>query len=155
MVDKNSNFYTRSLKGKVRAADVLDAVLEQYRLNTLPMGLMKAIADKTNKIANDEANAISHDAPHGRTGEYAKSFTVHKARKTNISTFGDVEAIVYSRGCAYYTHLLEFGHGISDRHGQPLPGKVAAIPHIKPNEEKFNEIYVDSIETLLKRYMGG
>ncbi len=134
--------------------DALKEIMEQYKLVLSP-NVAKALVKETNKTAKEEAEAISHDAPRRKSSgdkSYADGFTIRKA--SSVGSLRDVEAIVYNNKKANLTHLLEYGHDINDMDGVTI-GHAPAYPHIKPNEEKFNEIYIDSIETLLKRYLGG
>lgn len=134
--------------------DALKEIMEQYKLILSPV-VAKTLVKQTNKTARDEAEAISHDAPRRKSSgnkSYADGFTIRKA--STVGSLRDVEAIVYNNKKANLTHLLEYGHNITDADGVIL-GHAPAYPHIKPNEDKFNKIYVDTIETLLKRYMGG
>lgn len=134
--------------------DALEKLMEQYRLILSPE-VTKALVKQTNKTAKGEAEAISHDAPRRRSSggkHYAEGFTVRRANGTG--GYGEIEVLIYNKTKPTLTHLLEYGHDIVDRNKRHH-GSVRAIPHIKPNDEKYREIYVDSIESLLKSYMGG
>lgn len=103
-----------------RMADaVMDGLLEYAELAT---DVMK---DCVKKVGNTVKKETQAGAP-VRTGKYKKSWAVKRQRETSNT----LEVVVHSRNRYQLTHLLEKGH--AKRGG----GRVRAIPHIAPAEEK-------------------
>ena len=98
---------------------IMDGLLEYAQLAT---DVMKDCVKKAGNTVKKEAQA---NAP-VKTGKYKKSWTVKRQRETSNT----LEVVVHSRNRYQLTHLLEKGH--VKRGG----GRVKAIPHIAPAEEK-------------------
>ena len=84
------------------------------------------------ETADEVKSEISSNAPVGHTGKYAKSWKTKKTEETDTSATYTVHA---NKDGYRLAHLLEFGH--VKRGG----GRVRAIPHIKPAEDKGMEIF--------------
>lgn len=97
---------------------------------------MKAAVKKSAKTVKD---GINGSAP-VRTGRYAKSWTT----KTTKESSNALEVTVYSPSRYMLSHLLENGH--AKRGG----GRVRAIPHIAPAEQKGIQELEREIERALK-----
>ena len=91
------------------------------------------------KAGNTVKKDISANAPE-RTGKYAKSWRT----KTTKETANALEVTVYSPTRYMLAHLLEHGH--AKRGG----GRVAAVPHIAPAEEKGEDQLLKEITRALK-----
>ena len=103
-----------------RMADaIMDGLMEYAELAT---DVMKGCVKKAGNTVKKETQA---GAP-VRTGKYKKSWAVKRQRETSNT----LEVVVHSRNRYQLTHLLEKGH--AKRGG----GRVRAIPHIAPAEEK-------------------
>ena len=103
-----------------RMADVIMDGLMEYA--ELAADVMKDCVKKAGNTVKKETQA---GAP-VRTGKYKKSWAVKRQRETSNT----LEVVVHSRNRYQLTHLLEKGH--AKRGG----GRVKAIPHIAPAEEK-------------------
>ena len=101
-------------------ADVIMDGLMEYA--ELAADVMKGRVKKAGNTVKKETQA---GAP-VRTGKYKKSWAVKRQRETSNT----LEVVVHSRNRYQLTHLLEKGH--AKRGG----GRVKAIPHIAPAEEK-------------------
>ena len=101
------------------ADTIMDGLLEYAELAA---DVMKGCVKKAGNTVKKEAQA---GAP-VRTGKYKKSWAVKRQRETSNT----LEVVVHSRNRYQLTHLLEKGH--AKRGG----GRVRAIPHIAPAEEK-------------------
>uniref|UniRef100_UPI0040563700 HK97 gp10 family phage protein n=1 Tax=Agathobacter sp. TaxID=2021311 RepID=UPI0040563700 len=101
------------------AEEVMRGLMEYSDLATDTM--KKAVRKAGNTVKKD----IRENAPE-RTGKYRKSFRVTKRKETANS----LEVAVHSKDRYQLAHLLEKGH--AKRGG----GRVSAIPHIAPAEEK-------------------
>ena len=103
-----------------RMADaIMDGLMEYAELAT---DVMKGCVKKAGNTVKKETQA---GAP-VRTGKYKRSWAVKRQRETS----NVLEVVVHSRDRYQLTHLLEKGH--AKRGG----GRVKAVPHIAPAEEK-------------------
>ena len=101
------------------AEAVMDGLLEYAELAA---DVMKDCVKKAGNTVKKETQA---GAP-VRTGKYKRSWAVKRQRETSST----LEVVVHSRNRYQLTHLLEKGH--AKRGG----GRVKAVPHIAPAEEK-------------------
>jgi len=101
-------------------ADVIMEGLMEYA--ELAADVMKDCVKKAGNTVKREAQA---GAPE-KSGRYKKSWAVKRQKETSST----LEVVVHSRNRYQLTHLLEKGH--AKRGG----GRVRAIPHIAPAEEK-------------------
>jgi len=93
------------------------------------------LKEAVKETGKDVRKDISANAP-VRTGKYKKSWAV----KTVSETAESIELVVHSKNRYQIAHLLEHGH--AKRGG----GRVRAIPHIKPAEERGEK----ELETKIK-----
>lgn len=96
------------------------------------------------KSVTEVGQSVKKDIQGGapvKTGRYKKSWAVQKV-KENANT---LVVAVHSRDRYQIAHLLEQGH--AKRGG----GRVAAIPHIAPAEQRGAEELVSKIERGLSR----
>lgn len=108
---------------RVSADRMAEAVMEGLlEYAELAADVMKDCVKKAGNTVKKETQA---GAP-VRTGKYKKSWAVKRQRETSNT----MEVVVHSRNRYQLTHLLEKGH--AKRGG----GRVRAIPHIAPAEEK-------------------
>lgn len=100
-------------------------------------------ADTVKKAVTKAGNSVKQDiaatAP-VRSGRYAKSWRTKKTQESSTS----LEVTVYSPTRYMLAHLLEHGH--AKRGG----GRVRAIPHIAPAEEKAEQQLLEEIERGLR-----
>ena len=101
------------------AAEIMEG-LEEYA--DLADAAMKKAVRKT---ATAVKNEISAKAP-VKSGRYKRSWTAKKTKENSHT----LEMTVHSKDRYQIAHLLEHGH--AKRGG----GRVAAIPHIAPAEQK-------------------
>ena len=122
---------------KISIGELADTVMEGLlEYADLAADEMKTAVKKAGRTVRNE---IEENAPKD-TGRYAKSW---KAKTTN-ETSDSIEVTVYSPGRYQIAHLLEHGH--AKRGG----GRVRAIPHIAPAEEKGIDQLERDIERALK-----
>ncbi|MCM8900617.1 HK97 gp10 family phage protein [Caldicoprobacter algeriensis] len=112
--------------------------------------LQKYSEEVTNKVkgvvddvAAELVENLKRDSPK-RTGAYAKSWTSKVEYEDKLMK----KVRVYNSKHYQLTHLLEYGH--AKRGG----GRVAGIPHIKPNEEKAIAELGRRIEEAIKNDIG-
>ena len=121
----------------VRIDDLANVVmdgLQEYA--DLATDSMKAAVKKAGNTVKTD---ITANAPE-RTGRYAKSWRA----KTTKESATALEVTVYSPTRYMLAHLLEHGH--AKRGG----GRVAAIPHIAPAEQRGREELEREIERSLR-----
>lgn len=107
----------------------ISKVLTEYT-QEVTEGLEQAKKD----VAKDTVKELKRTSPR-REGDYAKGWAKKKV--------GNAE-VVYNRTNYHLTHLLEKGH--AKRGG----GRVAAIPHIRPAEQRAIDDYVKQVEKVIK-----
>lgn len=115
------------------ASAIMDGLQEYADLAT--DDLKKAVKKAGKSVKDEIANTAPKD-----TGKYAKSWTV----KTVKETSNTLDVVVHSKNRYQIAHLLEHGH--AKRGG----GRVAAIPHIAPAEEKAIEVLETEVEKALR-----
>lgn len=111
-------------------ADAITQSMAEYV--DLSNEVMKECITETSKSVKKE---IQENAPI-RTGKYKKSW----AAKTVKENANSLTMVIHSRDRYQIAHLLEHGH--AKRGG----GRVAAIPHIAPAEQRGAEELVSRIE---------
>lgn len=115
------------------ADEIMDGLMEYADLAT------NTVKQAVKKAGNTVKKEIQATAP-SDTGKYKKSFKVTKSKETSNA----LEVTVHSKDRYQLTHLLEKGH--AKRGG----GRVSAIPHIAPAEEKGIRKLTEEIERGLR-----
>lgn len=135
----------------LNAKEALKTVMQTYQNYT--EDVLKAAVKVTNKTAYEEAEVIAANAPKRSKSEYAYA-KGEAVRKGTLKTgkLSSIEAVIYNKNKPRLGHLLEYGHDIK-RNGIVI-GHAKAYPHIKTNEEKFNEIYVQRIVEAIRNHGG-
>lgn len=123
----------RTVKIDQMAAAIMEGLTEYADVST---ELVKKCVEETSKEVKKD---ISDNAPK-RTGAYKKSW----AAKKTAENANSITMTVHSKNRYQLAHLLEHGH--AKRGG----GRVAAIPHIAPAEEKAASSLQSKIERGLK-----
>lgn len=113
---------------------IMDVLLEYAEFAT---DTMKDCVKKAGNTVKKETQA---NAP-VKSGRYKKSWAVKRQKETSTT----LEMVVHSRNRYQLTHLLEKGH--AKRGG----GRVKAMPHIGPAEEKGIRMLEDSIRKGLSK----
>lgn len=113
---------------------IMDGLLEYAELAT---DTMKDCVKKAGNTVKKETQA---NAP-VKSRRYKKSWAVKRQKETSTT----LEMVVHSRNRYQLTHLLEKGH--AKRGG----GRVKALPHIGPAEEKGIRMLEDSIRKGLSK----
>lgn len=113
---------------------IMDGLLEYAELAA---DTMKDCVKKAGNTVKKETQA---NAP-VKSGRYKKSWAVKRQKETSTT----LEMVVHSRNRYQLTHLLEKGH--AKRGG----GRVKAMPHIGPAEEKGIRMLENSIRKGLSK----
>lgn len=113
---------------------IMDGLFEYAELATDTM------KDCVKKAGNTVKKETQDHAP-VKSRRYKKSWAVKRQKETSTT----LEMVVHSRNRYQLTHLLEKGH--VKRGG----GRVKAIPHIGPAEEKGIQLLEDSIKRGLSK----
>lgn len=109
---------------------------------------LKKLEKVRKQTGKELAAAVSADSPRrgGDHKHYFQGWTVKSVKTVLSANISDIEAIVYNKDKPSLTHLLEYSHPAGkDRH------TVKAFPHIKNNEEKYTEIYIQRIISVLEK----
>lgn len=123
---------------RVRVDQMADAIANSMaEYAELSGEVMKECVTETSKAVKKD---IQNHAP-VKTGRYKKSWSTHKVQEHANS----LTMVVHSRNRYQIAHLLEHGH--AKRGG----GRVRAIPHIAPAEQRGAEELVSRIERGLTR----
>lgn len=93
------------------------------------------------EVAKSTVKDLKNTSPK-RTGDYAKTWAIKKQNMFN----GDVYLIVHNTKHYQLTHLLENGHVI--KNGRGTYGRVRAIKHIKPAEDRAEQMLLNELEQL-------
>lgn len=89
--------------------------------------VMDSVKKQVKKVGRESSASLRSTSPK-RTGKYAS----HWSSKVLFESDQDIRISVYNKAPTYrLAHLLEKGH--AKRGGK---GKVAAIPHIQPEEQR-------------------
>ncbi|HUM83631.1 MAG TPA: HK97 gp10 family phage protein [Lachnospiraceae bacterium] len=112
--------------------------------------IMKELEDFSRLATDDMKDAVTETAKSVKadiegaapvlTGRYKKSWAVKKTEENATS----IELVVHSKNRYQLTHLLEHGH--AKRGG----GRVRAIPHIAPAEQRGEEELVKRFKNALE-----
>ena len=113
---------------------IMDGLLEYAELATDTM------KDCVKKVGNTVKKETQANAP-VKSGRYKKSWAVKRQKETSTT----LEMVVHRRNRYQLTHLLEKGH--AKRGG----GRVKALPHIGPAEEKGIRMLENSIRKGLSK----
>lgn len=123
---------------RVRVDQMADAIAQSMaEYAELSGEVMKECVTETSKAVKKD---IQNHAP-VKTGRYKKSWATQKVQENANS----LTMVVHSRNRYQIAHLLEHGH--AKRGG----GRVRAIPHIAPAEQRGAEELVLQIERGLTR----
>ena len=136
------------------AQEALKSVMETYKVYKLDV--IRGAAKATNKTAKEEAAAVKEEAERlkiGRGGGYIEGIVYKPSPIFTAERFTDIEAVIYNKEKPQIVHLLEYGHDVKDSGGRTV-GHAKAYPHFKPNEEKFNDIYVQRVIDAIEKAGG-
>lgn len=120
-------------------AEVVNKYLTNYAENIEEN--VKKTTDSLTKQAVQELKAKSPKSNHGRKKSYYKGW----AKQTSQKNKNKYVIKIHNKTNYQLTHLLEFGHTTRDG------GRTKAIPHIRPIEKKYNELYEKTIITTIQR----
>lgn len=114
--------------------------LTEYRENIQED--VEVVVDKVTKEARDELEQTSPKSGLARNTKYYKGWEV-KLSKRGVTKY---HKVVWNKTNYQLTHLLEFGH-----HKRNGTGWVAARPHIRNIEQKYNVKFIDLINERIRR----
>ena len=119
--------------------DTLKDYLENYIED-----IEEDVKETTKEITKEAVEELKQISPKGhgsRKNPYHKGWTKQAGKQNK----GRYTIKIHNKTNYQLTHLLEFEH--ATRNGK----MTKAIPHIRPTEEKYNELYEKRITTVIKR----
>jgi len=124
---------------KVNPYDISAVIAEE--LQKYSEEVTDKVKQAIDEVASELVENLKQDSPkRPGSGVYAKSWTSKVEYEDHLIK----RVRVYNRKHYQRTHLLEYGHA------KVGGGRVAGIPHIKPNEEKAIEELERRIEEAIK-----
>lgn len=116
-----------------KISDLSSLIVEELKKYTdeVTEGLTQA----KKEVAKNTVNQLKNTSPK-LTGSYKKGWRVKDENGKQI---------IYNKTDYQLTHLLEYGH--AKRNG----GRVDAIPHIRPAEEKAINDFTEAVERVIKK----
>lgn len=127
---------------KVKAEEFENA-LKEYLENYVE-DIDEGVKETTDSITKEAIKELKEVSPRGkglRENPYHKGWT----KQVNKKNKGRYTVKIHNKTNYQLTHLLEFEH--ATRNG----GRTKAIPHIRPVEEKYNQLYETKITTVISR----
>ena len=121
----------------------LEKAIKDY-LEDYVEDIEKDVEETTDSLTKEAVDELKRTSPKGhglRKNPYHKGWT----RQANKKIKGKYTIKIHNKTNYQLTHLLEFGH--VTRNG----GRTKAIPHIRPIEEKYNQLYEEKITTVIRR----
>lgn len=129
---------SKSIKPELLSEKIMEALTE-YKED-----IEEDVIDTSNTLTKEAVKELKQTSPKGkgtRDKPYHKGWTRQKGKENK----GRYTIKIHNKTNYQLTHLLEFGH--ATRNG----GRTKAIPHIRPLEEKYNELYEQKLTTAIKR----
>jgi hypothetical protein len=113
--------------------DTLAAEIAKH-LETYTTEVEQGVEKAKRKVARTAVEQLKATSPK-KTGKYATGW---RTKKVNSAV------VIYNATRGSLTHLLEKGH--AKKNG----GRVAAIPHIRPAEQKAIKEFISEVEKVIK-----
>ncbi len=123
---------------------ISEALAEEYK------NIDISVSEVTDGVSQKALEELKQSSPRGARKSYARGWRKLKAdfytqkRYSNLLYGGKHVVRLHNKTDYPLTHLLEFGH--ATRSG----GHTKAIPHIRPIEEKYKNMYETELTTVLR-----
>ncbi len=105
------------------------------------------VVEITDNVTKEAIKELKRDSPKQKGISRNKPYWKGWTRQTGKAALKNHRYTIkiHNRTNYQLTHILEFGH--ATRNG----GRTKAIPHIRPVEQKYTELYEQKIITALRR----
>lgn len=129
---------------KVRI-DEITKVVNDYLMNYRE-DIQEDVEEATNKVTKEAVRELKTYSKNlfgnsGREKPYFSGWTTKLQKKGKLK----YHKVIWNKTNYQLTHLLEFGHATQGG------GYAKAYPHIKPIEQKYNQEFVDLVESKIRR----
>ena len=124
----------------VKPSEISNAIktyLEDYRED-----IQDDVVEVTDKVTKEAVKELKENSPKGQRGAYAKGWSTKIQKRGKLK----YHKVIWNKTNYQLTHLLEFGHEVHN-----TSTRAKAIPHIRQVEEKYNQEFVDLLETKIRR----
>ena len=125
------------MSNRIRIDDLASVVMDE--LTSYSQEVTDMLKDEVKAVAKETVQEIKSTAPK-QTGDYQKGWT----SKIQHESDNDIRVTIHNPKEYPLTHLLEHGHA------KVNGGRVAAIPHIVPAEEKAAEKLHDRVKVKIQ-----
>lgn len=101
--------------------------------------------------ANSPVNSNKNDKRYSKskTKNYAGRYKRGWRLKVAFESDSDIRIVIHNKTDYQLTHLLEYGHVIRNAKGGPNLGRVPAIPHVRPAEQRAEQKLIDKVKVAI------
>lgn len=144
MARRRSSNTRSTIRNDIRIDDLADRIVQSVREYTDEVS--EAISEAVDITAKECLKEIKDNSSKIGIGHYAKGWKiVNKTKFDSSNIYGVTKRTIWNPPHYRLVHLLEKGH--AKRGG----GRVAAIPHVLPAEQKYVSLLQERIHGIISR----